>query len=118
VAEPGETKRKRGSVTALALLVGLLLGVPASGAQPQPGSGSAHFDNGKILRFASSLRAANRLDDHGPGDEASQVSLPPPTAAVTELGSVRPAAAISRAALPTTPFDPQFRYHARAPPAA
>lgn len=118
MVEPGEMRRKRGSVTALALLVGLLLGVPGGSAQPQPGPGSAHFDNGKILRFASSLRAANRFDDQGPGDEAPQASLPPPPTAVTELVSARPAAAAAQRALLAIPLDPQFRYRARAPPAA
>lgn len=116
--EQGETQRKRGSVTALALLVGLLLGIPGSGAHPQLDPNTARLANGKIERAASGLRAPSRPDDNGTDDEASPGLLRSPPAVVTELVSARPAAQARPVAFAAASTDPHFHYRARAPPAA
>ncbi|MDQ8755055.1 hypothetical protein RCO27_02330 [Sphingosinicella sp. LHD-64] len=116
--EQGESARKRGSVTVLALLVGLLLGLSGSGVQPQSDPNTARLGNGKILRLATGLRIAGRPDDNGTNDEASPALPPPPPTVVTELVSVRPAARVAQTAFAAASLDPQFHYQARAPPAA
>jgi hypothetical protein len=116
--EHGETQRKRGSVKALALLVGLLLGISGGGIQAQPDPGSTRLDNGRIQRLAPSLRAASRSDDSGLDDEASPALSSPSPTVVTELVSARPAAQTVPAAFAATSLDARFHYHARAPPAA
>lgn len=115
--EQGETKRKRGSATTLALLVGLLLGLSGGGAQAQSDPNTTRLDNGKIQRLASGVRATSRVDNNGPDDEAAPI-LPAGPTMVTELVSARPAAPTAPVALAATSLDPHFHYRARAPPAA
>lgn len=117
--EQGKSKRKQGPVTVLALLFGLLLGFSGTGGgQLQSAPNTARLGNGEILRIASNLRTVSRSDDNGPDDEAAPALLSPPPRIVTELVLVRPAAPLAQTAVSSASLDPQFHYHARAPPAA
>ena len=117
MSERVETKGKQGPVTVLTLLFGLLLGLSGPGAQLQPDPASARLGNGEVIRTASGLRAATRSSDDNP-DQAKLALVPPAPQVVTELASVRPAAAPVPAAANAAALAPRVHYRARAPPAA
>ena len=115
--EQVESKRKQGPVAVLTLLFGLLVGLGGSGAQLQLDPGSARLGNGEVIRTASGLRLAGRSGSENPDD--TDIALGPPAPqVVTELVSVRPAAATVPAAANAAAFAPNIHYRARAPPAA
>jgi hypothetical protein len=117
VSEEVKLKRKQGPVTVLTLLFGLLIGLSGPGAQLQPDPGSARLGNGEVIRTASGLRLGGRSSDGNP-DDARLALVPPAPQVVTQLVSVRPAAATVTAAANATALAPHFHYQARAPPAA
>ena len=117
MSERVETKGRQGPVTVLTLLFGLLIGLSGPGAQLQPDPASTRLGNGEVIRAAAGLRAPSRASDENP-DDAKLALVPPAPRVVTELASVRPAAATVPAAANAAALAPQFHYQARAPPAA
>ena len=117
MSEQVETKGRQGPVTVLTLLFGLLIGLSGSGAQLQPDPGQARLGNGEVIRVAAGLRTAGRSSDDNP-DDSRLALVPPAPRVVTELASVRPAAASLPAFVLEAPSAPHLHYDARAPPAA
>ena len=117
MSERVETKGKQGPVTVLTLLFGLLLGFAGPAAQLQPDPAQTRLGNGEVIRAASGLRLASRSSDDNP-DHAKRALVPPAPQVVTELASVRPAAATVSAAANAEALAPHLHYRARAPPAA
>lgn len=116
MSEQVESGRRQGPVTVLTLLFGLLVGFAGTGAQLQPDLGP-RLGNAEVLRSASGLRASSRASDDNP-DHSKFALVPPAPRVVTELASVRPAAATVPAAANAAALAPHVHYHARAPPAA
>lgn len=117
MSERVETKGKQGPVTVLTLLFGLLLGLSGPAAQAQPDPGQARLGSGEVIRTAAGLRAASRSSNENP-DDATLALVPPAPQVVTELASLRPAAATVPAAANAATRAPRIYYQARAPPAA
>ena len=117
MAEKVETKGKQGPVTVLTLLFGLLIGLSGPGAQLQTDPGTARLGAGEVVRTTSGLRLGSRSSDDNPDDQGLAL-VPPAPRIVTELVSVRPAAATVPAAANAAALAPHLHYQARAPPAA
>ena len=105
-------------MTVLTLLFGLLLGFAGGTGVPlQADPSAAQLTFGESLRRSASLRTARPGEERPDADDATAL-LPTPPSVVTELLSLRPAAAASPSASSATFADRQVPYQARAPPAA
>ena len=118
MSERVESRRGQGPVAVITLLFGLLLGFAGGTGVPlqaDPAAAQLTFD--ESLRRSASLRTVRSGDERPDSDEATAL-LPTPPGVVTELLSLRPAAAASPSASSATLADRPVPYQARAPPAA
>ena len=117
MSEKCEAKQRRGPVTVLTLLFGLLLGTPAAGAQLQVEPGTARAAPSEVIRSGAALRIARSGEEKPDADDALAL-LPPPPRLATELAFVRPMSPAADADLLAADLGRHVPYQARAPPAA
>lgn len=109
-----DLKRKRGTVTVLALLVSFLFGYAPATAQVSVSD--ARFGTPELVKRGQALRTAVRTSADDRDDDAAL--LPPPPRIVTALLALRPVAAPAAPVRDDAPQQPSASYRARAPPAA
>lgn len=114
--EDAQLRRKRGTVTVLALLLTVLL-APATGARAELDLRTARAAAGETVKSALVVRAGLRGQDEERADSDPRV-LPPLPAASRATLQIHPGAAVKAGAatlaLPAAPSP----YRARAPPLA
>ena len=117
--DSGEAGRRPRPVAVLALLFGLLVALPGSGAPLRADPGTARIGSGADIRATSILRCSARQDSESPDGRCSHGFVPPsPPAIVTRRSALRPAASWSWRDSGLARRDRPTHYRARAPPAA
>lgn len=114
MVEGVELKRRSGTVTVLALLVGFLLSSAPSVAQSATDARSTSLGSPELVKRASILRTAARASSD---DSEARIALPPPPAIVTHAAASRPAGTTSSLLQAGAPQPRVSSYRARAPPA-